>query len=113
MHPTDEMQKSSVHSLPSSEQVIGVCLHPPVAGSQASAVHPSLSLQSNVLPAQMPPAQVSSAVHAFPSLQGSVLFAWTHPVAGTQVSVVHGFPSSQFSRFGPVQAPPPLPGAPA
>jgi hypothetical protein len=119
-HPVAGSHESSVHGLPSSQE-IGVPAHtPPLqvspdvqalpssqvaalfvntqpeAGSHESSVHGLLSLHTTAAPAwHVPPEQVSPLVQAFPSSQALVLLLKTQPVAGLQVSVVQTLPSLQ------------------
>src|SRR6185503_9923029 len=82
-----------LHALPSPHAVLsGVCVTLPVAGSQASVVHATLSVVTIGVPAWQPAvaSQVSTPLHALPSphavLSGVCV---TFPVAGSQASVVH------------------------
>ena len=78
----------------------------PAAGLQESFVQPLPSLQFNVDPPHVPPAQVSFVVQALPSSQGSELFACVQPVAESQASVVQRLPSLQLGADPPTQLSP-------
>ena len=80
----------SSHALPSKCRT-----KQPVAGSQPSAVHGLVSLQSvAVLGAQRPATQVSPEVQALPSLQSPSCAVWVQPDAMLQESAVQLLPSS-------------------
>jgi hypothetical protein len=73
---------------------------------QLSAVHALPSSQLMALPLQVPPLQTSFAVHLLPSSQVAVLAAWVQPVVLAQASSVHGLLSSQLTVAGPAHTPP-------
>src|SRR5437870_2438104 len=99
-----------LHTLPSLHEVpfaSAACWHP-ASGSQVSALHGLLSLQSRAVPATHTPAwQVSTPLHASPSLHdvpfGSAVCR--HPATGSQVSVVQGLLSLQLRPPPPVHTP--------
>jgi len=80
----------------------------PVAGSQASAVHASLSLQVSAVPGVHEPSELhtSPPLHRFPSEHEAPVFGVAvHPVAGLQASVVQVLLSSQVSGTPATHAP--------
>src|SRR5207245_2407709 len=98
--PPARAVSAPLHTLPSLHEVpfaSTVCWHP-ATGSQVSAVHGLLSLQSRPGPAvHTPPWHVSAPLHMLPSLH-EVPFASTvcwPPATGSQVSVVQGLLSWQ------------------
>jgi hypothetical protein len=69
------------------------CWQAPVLILQLSAVHGLLSLQTVLLPTQLPLRQASPVVQALLSLQAAVLLVNTQPDPAEQVSVVQELPS--------------------
>ena len=81
----------------------------PCAGSHASVVQESLSLQFGAVPALQAPAwQVSPPLHWLPSLHEapSALLVNVQPLDGLHESLVHGFTSLHVSGVPAAQAPP-------
>src|SRR3990172_1843679 len=121
VHPLIESQASSVHILPSSQEIgmpdvhtpslqtsikvqafpssqgllLFVNVHP-LTESHVSSVHTLPSLQKLGAPdVHTPSLQMSPKVQAFPSSQGAILFVFVHPLTESQASSVHILPSSQ------------------
>ena len=85
-------QVSVVHALPSSHVTATAVWMHPVLGSQLSAVHATLSLQSVVMPMHVPPLHTSPPVQVLPSLQAVPLATGAGkqvPVAVWQVDFTH------------------------
>jgi hypothetical protein len=111
LHASAVQGLSSLQSLEVVQPVqlaTGACVHP-CAGSHASAVHESLSLQFGAVPALHAPAwHVSPPLHWLPSLQEapSALLVNVQPLDGLHESLVHGFTSLHVSGVPPAHAPP-------
>ncbi len=95
----------TVHGLPSSHgAVMLVRMQVPLLASTESAVHTLPSSQVLLGPLQMPPVQVSGVVVGLPSLQGlpsATLLAPHRPLTGLQLSCVQVLPSSQVLGLPP------------
>src|SRR3972149_491207 len=121
VHPLTKSQASSVHILPSSQEIgmpdvhtpslqtsikvqafpssqgllLFVNVHP-LTESHVSSVHTLPSLQKLGAPdVHTPSLQMSPKVQASPSSQGLLLFVNVHPLTESHVSSVHTFPSLQ------------------
>ena len=131
LQPSGSPQLSSVHTLPSSQEIkvpwhlpalhkslavqfcpssqvppfSAECLQP-VTLEQESAVHASPSSQKplDAVPTHLPLAHVSPLVQSMPSSQPAELGVNLQPTAGSQVSFVHTVPSSHTSAL-PLHAP--------
>ena len=85
---------------------IGVKMQAALTGSQLSAVHAWLSLQTlAAVPLHLPFTQTSPVVHAVPSSQASPLFLWVQPLT-SHASMVHALASSQFFALPATHFPP-------
>src|SRR3990172_6225026 len=122
VHPLTESHVSSVHTLPSLQEIGAPDVHTPplqtsnrvqifpssqaailfvfvhpLRGSHESSVHIFPSLQGIGAPdVHTPLLQVSNEVQTFPSSQRLLLFVFLHPVRRSHVSSVHTLPSSQL-----------------
>src|SRR3990172_1871560 len=122
VHPLTESHVSSVHTLPSLQEIGAPDVHTPplqtsnrvqifpssqaailfvfvhpLRGSHESSVHIFPSLQGIGAPdVHTPLLQVSNEVQTFPSSQRLLLFVSLHPVRRSHVSSVHTLPSSQL-----------------
>src|SRR3972149_5393461 len=87
----------NVAGFPSSQALLLFVIVHPLTESHVSSVHTLPSLQEIGAPdVHTPPLQTSNRVQIFPSSQALLLFVFLHPVRRSHVSSVHTLPSSQL-----------------
>src|SRR3989304_960577 len=96
VHTPSLQMSPKVQASPSSQGLLLFVNVHPLTESHVSSVHTLPSLQEIGAPdVHTPSLQMSPKVQAFPSSQGAILFVFVHPLTESQASSVHILPSSQ------------------